>query len=146
MSVKRGLTILAVVTPQGKFIKNLPLTLTNLGRRLRLIPHPYLPRPKKREISSGGGGWGEIQKKYSRKRKLNEKNSCTSINPKKCSYCGLKKIHTKIPAARKFHFLPCPITFLMVRPLRLSWSRRRRETGLFGAEIRPGLAWWRKRE
>ena len=39
-----------------------------------------------------------------------------------------------------------PITFLKVRPLRLSWSRRRRETGLFGADIRPGLAWWRKRE
>ena len=85
-------------------------------------------------------------KKYSRKRKLNEKNSCTPINHKKYSCCGLKKIHTKISAARKFHFLLCPITFLMVRPLRLSWCRRRRETGLFGADIRPGLAWWRKRE
>ena len=41
---------------------------------------------------------------------------------------------------------PPLITFLMVRPLRLSWSRRRRETGMFGADIRPGLAWWRKRE
>ena len=30
----------------------------------------------------GGGGGGEVQKKYSRKGKLNEKNSCTPINPK----------------------------------------------------------------
>ena len=28
-------------------------------------------------------GAGEVQKKYSRKGKLNEKNSCTPINPKK---------------------------------------------------------------
>ena len=46
------------------------------------------------------GGWaGEVQKKYSRKGKLNEKkNSCKPVNPKKYSYYGLKKI----PAARKF--------------------------------------------
>ena len=75
-----------------------------------------------------------------------KKNSCTPINPKKYSCYGLKKIHTKIPAARKFPFPSRPITFLMVRPLRLSWSRRRRETGPFGADIRPGLAWWRKGE
>ena len=30
----------------------------------------------------GFGGGGEVQKKYSRKGKLNEKNSCTPINPK----------------------------------------------------------------
>ena len=47
-----------------------------------------------------GGRGGEVQKKYSRKGKLNEK---------KYSCYGLKKIHTrnlittkKIPAARKF--------------------------------------------
>ena len=35
-------------------------------------------------------GWGgsEVQK-------LNEKNSCTPINPKKYSCYGLKKIHTR---------------------------------------------------
>ena len=33
--------------------------------------------------------------KYSRKGKLNEKNSCTPINPKKYSCYGLKKIHTR---------------------------------------------------
>ena len=38
----------------------------------------------------GGGGSGEVQKKYSRKGKLNEKNSCTPINPKKYSCFGLK--------------------------------------------------------
>ena len=69
-----------------------------------------------------GGGTGEVQKKYSRKGKLNEKNSCTPINPKKYSCYGLKKNsykefdnEKKIAVARKF---PTPtITFLMVRPL-----------------------------
>ena len=42
----------------------------------------------------GGGGADEVNKKYSRKGKLNEKNSCTPINPKKYSCYGLKKIHT----------------------------------------------------
>ena len=71
--------------------------------------------------NSWGGGGSRYEKKNSRKGKLNEKNSCTPINPKKYSCYGLKKIHTrnlitkKIPAARKF---PSPaITFLMVRPL-----------------------------
>ena len=68
----------------------------------------------------GRGGGAEVQKKYSRKGKLNEKNSCTPIKTKKYSCHGLKQIHTwnltaknnscgsKIP-------LP-PITFLMVCP------------------------------
>ena len=30
-------------------------------------------------------GGGEVPKKYSRKAKLNEKNACTPINPKKYS-------------------------------------------------------------
>ena len=37
------------------------------------------------------GGAGEIRKKYSHKGKLNEKNLCTPINPKKYSCYGLKK-------------------------------------------------------
>ena len=41
-----------------------------------------------------GGGADEVKKKYSGKGKLNEKNSCTPINPKKYSCYGLKKIHT----------------------------------------------------
>ena len=68
----------------------------------------------------GGGGAGEIQKKSSRRVKLNEKNSCTPINPKKHSCYGLKKIDTrnlitkKILAARKFpsplpHNFSCPL-------------------------------------
>ena len=37
------------------------------------------------------GGGGEVQKNiYSRKGKLNEKNLCTPINPKKYSCYGLK--------------------------------------------------------
>ena len=35
-------------------------------------------------------GGGRITKKYSRKGKLKEKNSCTPINPKKYSCYGLK--------------------------------------------------------
>ena len=44
----------------------------------------------------------EVQKKYSRKGKANEKNSCTLINPKRYSRYGLKKFIQGIPAARKF--------------------------------------------
>ena len=54
------------------------------------------------------GGRAKYKKK-SRKGKLNEKNSCTPINPKKYSCYGLKKKsykefddEKKIPAARKF--------------------------------------------
>ena len=39
----------------------------------------------------GGGGMGEVQKKYSCKGKLNEKNSCRPINPKNYSCYDLKK-------------------------------------------------------
>ena len=42
-----------------------------------------------------GEGAGEVQKKYSRKGKLNEKNLCTPINPKKYSCYGPKKIRTR---------------------------------------------------
>ena len=72
-------------------------------------------------MRGGGGRAGEVQKKYSRKGKLNEKNSCTPINPKKYSCYGLKKIHTRNLITKKNSCsskipLP-PITFLMVRPL-----------------------------
>ena len=39
----------------------------------------------------GGRGASEVQKKYSRKGKLNEKNSCTPINPKKIFILWPKK-------------------------------------------------------
>ena len=41
-----------------------------------------------RKLMGGGGGGrcGRSTKKYSRKGKLNEKNSCTPIDPKKYSY------------------------------------------------------------
>ena len=46
-----------------------------------------------------GRGRGRARAKYkiiySSKGKLNEKNSCTPINPKKYSCYGLKKIHTR---------------------------------------------------
>ena len=38
-----------------------------------------------------GGGAGEVQKKNSRKGKLNEKNSCSPINPKKIFMLWPKK-------------------------------------------------------
>ena len=68
-------------------------------------------------------GAGEVQKKYSRRGKLKEKNSCTPINPKKYSCYDLKKIHTsnlitkKNSCGSKIPLPPPPITFLMVRPL-----------------------------
>ena len=76
----------------------------------------------------GGGGEGEVQKKYSRKGKLNEKNSCTPINPKTYSFYGLRKIHTRnLIKKQKFLRLknspPSPITFLMVRPLGFFYNK-----------------------
>ena len=66
------------------------------------------------------GGGGEVQKKYLRKGKLNEKNSCTSINPKKIFMLWPKKNsykefdNEKNPGGSK---IPNPpITFLMVHP------------------------------
>ena len=43
----------------------------------------------------GGGGAGEVQKKIRARENLIKKNSCTPINPKKCSCKDLKKIHTR---------------------------------------------------
>ena len=68
-------------------------------------------------------GAGEVQKKYLRKGKLNEKNSGAPINtktifmlwPKTNSYKEFDNEKKKIPAVRKF---PFPITFLMVGPLK----------------------------
>ena len=72
----------------------------------------------------GGGGAGEVQKKYSRKGKLNKKNSCTPINPNKYSCCGQKNSYKEFDNEKKFLRLenyplppPPPITFLMVLPL-----------------------------
>ena len=42
-----------------------------------------------------GGGQAKYKKKYSREGKLNGKNSCMPINPKKYSCYSLKKIHTR---------------------------------------------------
>ena len=42
-------------------------------------------------LLGGGGAQAKYKKKYSRKRKLNEKNSCMPVNPKKYSCYGLKK-------------------------------------------------------
>ena len=57
-------------------------------------------------------GAGEVQKKYSRKGKLNKKKLCTPINPKKYSCYGLKKIHTRNLITKKNS-----CASLMVRPL-----------------------------
>ena len=63
-------------------------------------------------------------KKYSRNGKLNEKSSCTPINPKKYSCQGLKKNSNKefvdekkTSCGLKIPPPPTPITFLKVRPL-----------------------------
>ena len=52
-----------------------------------------------------------------------KKNSCTTINPKKYSCYGVKKVHTRNLITKKnscdlkIPHLPPPLTFLMVRPL-----------------------------
>ena len=120
MTVHQGITLFGMYS--------ISFMSTARPRRARkfLMPHFILGTDHLKTY----GGAGEVQKKNSRKGKLNEKNSCTPINPKKYSCYGLKKIHTrnfitkKIPAARKFPSPPPPITFLMVRPL----GREHRET------------------
>jgi len=46
-------------------------------------------------MKRAGGGRGRNTKKYWRKGKLNEQNSCPPIKPKKYTCCGLKTIHTR---------------------------------------------------
>ena len=41
------------------------------------------PLENLRRVGEGEGEAGEVQKKNARKGKLNEKNSCTPMNPKK---------------------------------------------------------------
>ena len=56
-----------------------------------------------------------LQIKYSRKGKLNEKNSCTPINPKNYSYKEFD--NEKNSCSSKIPLHPAPtITFLMARP------------------------------
>ena len=62
---------------------------------------PIRDRPLENLWGGGDGAGGRSTKKYSRKGKLNEKNSCTPINPKKYSCYGLTKTK-KIPAVWKF--------------------------------------------
>ena len=59
---------------------------------IRLFRVVFSTRSNRMKFRLGGG---RSTKKKSRKGKLNEKNSCTPINPKKYSCCGLKKIHTR---------------------------------------------------
>ena len=67
----------------------------------------------------GEGGEGEVQKKYSRKGKLYEKNSCTPINHKNIYAMAKKKSFKDFDKEKKFLRLenspPPSITFLMVR-------------------------------
>ena len=65
-----------------------------------------------------------------------KKNSCTPINPKKYSCYGLKKIHTRNLITKKNSCgskipPPPPITFLMVRPLRVNVFSRSSSLGMF---------------
>ena len=69
------------------------------------------------------GGRANYQKKYSRKGKLNEKNSCTPSNPKKMFMLWPKKIHTG------------PSLFLIIHPKNQSLSRPFFFTTLFRLNI-----------
>ena len=50
----------------------------------------------------GGRGAGEVQKKYSGKGKLNGKNSCTPINPKKFMLTPKKYSYKEFNNEKKF--------------------------------------------
>ena len=69
------------------------------------------------------GGRAKYKKIIRARENEMKKNSCMPINPKKYSYDGLKKIHTrnlitkKNSCGSKIPLPPPPITFLMVRPL-----------------------------
>ena len=65
-----------------------------------------LLRPLKDGALENLWGDGRSTKKYSRKGKLNEKNSCTQINPKKYSCHVLKKIHTRNLITKKNSYGP----------------------------------------
>ena len=76
------------------------------------------------QTSIGKLMWGvgaKYKKIYSRKGKLNEKNSWTPINPKKIFMLWPKKFHARnLITKKKFLWLensPPPITFLIVRLL-----------------------------
>ena len=76
---------------------------------------PFILRDGPLENLWGGGGAGlaKYKKKYSSKGRLNEKNSCTPINPKKYSFYGLKKIYARNLIPKKNSCgskipLPCP--------------------------------------
>ena len=78
--------------------------------------------PKGRTIGKlmgrvGGGAAGEVQKKYLRTEKLDEKKiHARQLALKNIHAMAYKKIHTRnLITTKKFPTLP-PITFLMVRP------------------------------
>ena len=68
-----------------------------LNATFRELKQTLLGAPKEKRPRDEVGGRRAKYKKdmYSRKGKLNEKNLCTPINPKKNSCYGLKKIHTR---------------------------------------------------
>ena len=68
-------------------------------------------------------GAGEVQKKYSRRGKLNEKNSGAPINTKKIFMLwpktnSYKEFDNEKKKFLRFENSPPPITFLMVGPLK----------------------------
>ena len=60
-----------------------------------LTPHEVCEQRKSKGRTIRKLMGARSSQKNSRKGKLNEKNSCTPINPKKYSRYGLKKIHTR---------------------------------------------------
>ena len=68
-----------------------PLPHKIVGDWVIVVNRGQLRDAHQKTYRGGGGGRAKYKKKYSRKGKLNEKNSCTPINPKKYSCFGLKK-------------------------------------------------------
>ena len=86
----------------------------------------------------GGGGAGSPKKKNSRKGKLNEKNSCTPINPKKIFMLWPKKnSRNQFDKEKKFLRLensPPPHNFSNGPSLILSFLGRGAGNGQVGCE------------
>ena len=71
-----------------------PVSLHSTSSEAGLTDTPFKGGTS-RKLLEGGGKADEVTKKYSRKGKLKEKKFMHSINPKKYSCYGLKKILTR---------------------------------------------------
>ena len=97
-------TLLRLDTRYSVWIRDVaPVSLHSTASEPGLTDTPFKWRTiSKRMWGAGGGALGEVPKNYSPKGQLNEKNSCTPINPKKYSCYGLKNSYKEFDNEKKF--------------------------------------------